>query len=70
MSLEKSISHGKEHRKPYYDSRGFDWSCRAHGSCGWCYRNRKGKDIKKLCEWTKSQLEEVETNLSNYENKK
>jgi hypothetical protein len=40
MSREKAIEHGKEHRKPYYDSRRFDWSCRAHGSCPWCERAR------------------------------
>ena len=59
MSLEKGILHGKEHRKPYYDSRRFDWSCKAHGNCGWCYSNRKGKGELKTREWTKAQLEEI-----------
>ncbi len=40
MSLEKAIEHKKEKRKPYYDSRQFDHSCRNHGSCPWCFRNR------------------------------
>ena len=40
MSLEKAIAFGKEHRKPYYDARSFDWTCRAHGSCSYCYSNR------------------------------
>lgn len=40
MSLEKAIRHGKEHRKPYYDSRAFDRTCRNHGSCSWCIKNR------------------------------
>jgi len=38
--LDKSIEHGKEHRKPYYRSGRYDRSCRPHGSCPWCLRNR------------------------------
>jgi hypothetical protein len=40
MGLEKAIEHGKEHRKPYYDTRSFDCTCRNHGSCIWCEENR------------------------------
>lgn len=40
MGLKKAIKHGKEHRKPYYDSRRFDFSCRSHGNCSWCNRSR------------------------------
>ena len=40
MSLGKAIYYGKEHRKPYYDSRRFDWSCKCNGSCGYCRANR------------------------------
>ena len=40
MSLEKAIKHGREHRKPYYDSRRFDWSCRGKAGCAWCEGNR------------------------------
>ena len=40
MSLEKAIKHKKEHRQPYYDSRRFDWTCRSHGRCSYCERNR------------------------------
>lgn len=40
MSLEKAIKYGKEHRKPYYDSRGIDTWCRNHGRCKWCSDNR------------------------------
>ncbi len=40
MSLEKSIKHGKEHRKPLRGSQRFDWSCRNHGSCSWCKDSR------------------------------
>lgn len=40
MSLDKAIEHGKEHRKPYRDSRRFAWTCRNHGSCSWCEDTR------------------------------
>lgn len=40
MSFEKAIQHGKEKRKKYRDSRRFDYSCRNHGSCGYCKRTR------------------------------
>ena len=43
MSLDKSIAHGKEHRKPYRGSKAIDPSCRNHGSCPWCEENRKHK---------------------------
>jgi len=43
MSLDKSIAHGKEHRKPYRGSKAFDPSCRNHGGCPWCEENRKHK---------------------------
>ena len=38
--LEKAIEHGKEHRKPYHDSRAVDVLCRNHGDCPWCKNNR------------------------------
>ena len=47
MTLEKTIASGKEHRKPYYGSKAIDKTCRNHGSCPWCQRNRKYKYIKK-----------------------
>lgn len=40
MSLDKAIKHNKEKRKPYLDSRRFDYSCRNHGSCAWCEHTR------------------------------
>lgn len=40
MSLDKSIKHGKEHRKQYRGSKAFDPSCRNHGSCKYCENNR------------------------------
>ena len=49
MSLDRAIEHGKEHRKPYRGSKAFDSSCRCHGGCPWCERNRmfsqKRKDL-------------------------
>lgn len=43
MSFDKAIEHNKEHRKPYRGSKVFDASCRNHGDCPWCYRNRNRK---------------------------
>lgn len=43
MSLDKAIEHGKEKRKEYIGSKAIDKSCRNHGSCPWCERNRKFK---------------------------
>ena len=43
MSLDKGIKHGKEKRKPYYDSRAVDSSCRNHGDCPHCEANRTKK---------------------------
>lgn len=40
MPIDKAIKYGKEKRKLYRDSRRFDYTCRNHGSCGWCYCNR------------------------------
>jgi len=56
MGLEKAIFYGKEHRRPYYDSRRFDTSCRnhggktkkrEHGECPWCKSNRLHNNIVK-----------------------
>ncbi len=46
MSLDKRIAKGEEKRKPYFDSRRFDYSCRNHGTCPWCYGNRTHKHKK------------------------
>ena len=40
MSLDKAIEHGKEKRKPYRGSKAVDATCRNHGSCRWCEKNR------------------------------
>ena len=41
MSLDKSIKHGKEHRRPYYGAKAADKSCRNHGSDPWAEENRR-----------------------------
>ena len=49
MSLEKSITHGKDHRKPFRGAKAIDRTCRNHGSCGWCRGNRMyGNDKREL----------------------
>ena len=50
MSLDKSIAHGKEKRKPYMGSKAIDPSCRNHGGCPWCEENRKHKFREKHME--------------------
>lgn len=49
MSLDKSIEHGKEKRKPYYGAKAIAKSCRNHGGgakyqCDWCLGNRMHKN--------------------------
>lgn len=46
MSLEKSITHGREWRKPYRGSKSFDPSCRVHGGCPYCAGGRLHKKQK------------------------
>ena len=43
MSLDKSIQHGRERRKPYRGAKAVDSTCRNHGSCPWCAKARKIK---------------------------
>ena len=43
MALDKAIAHGKEHRKQYRKSKAIDKSCRNHGGCPYCERNRRHK---------------------------
>ena len=44
MSLDKAIASGKEKRKQYRKSKAVDRTCRNHGGCPWCQKNRKHKD--------------------------
>lgn len=55
MSLDKAITSGKEHRRPYYGSKSFDYTCRNHGGkgkkhcrgqCPACLSNRTHKYVK------------------------
>jgi len=48
MSLDKAINSGKEKRKNYRKSKAIDRSCRNHGSCSWCQRNRQYQTRKAL----------------------
>ena len=63
MSLNKAILHGKEHRKPYRNSKRFDKTCRNHGSCDWCRMNRQHKNLKKMQESIDKMLEEQYNNI-------
>ena len=47
MSLDKAIEHGKERRKPYRGAKAVDATCRNHGSCRWCERNRTYKNKRR-----------------------
>lgn len=49
MPLDKSILHGKEHRKPYRRAKAVDRQCRNHGRCYWCEMQRLYARIKR--EW-------------------
>ena len=53
MTLDKSIQSGKERRKPYRGAKSIDSTCRNHGSCEWCRRNRAHKNKKRelAAEW-------------------
>ena len=61
MALDKAIKAGKEQRKPYKGGKAIDPTCRNHGSCLWCEKNRKYKNIKRL-EKALDKLKEVRYN--------
>lgn len=46
MSLDKSIEHGKEHRKQYRGAKAVDKTCRNHGSCPYCSAGRKHRELR------------------------
>lgn len=48
MGYEKSIVSGKEHRKPYRSAKAVDSTCRNHGSCSYCLRNRMHSTQKRI----------------------
>ena len=60
MSLDKAIKHGKEKRKPYKGAKAIDHTCRNHGSCPYCeknrtYNNKKREKIAKEKQWEATQ---------------
>ena len=59
MSLNKAIIHGKEYRKPYTNSKAFDYSCRNHGGCDYCKGNRM-YSINRELERTTQMLKECD----------
>ncbi len=59
MSLDKAIAHGKEHRRPYKGAKAVDSTCRNHGDCGRCRRNRTYKNDKRE-EKARKEIEEYE----------
>ena len=46
MSLDKSISSGKDKRKPFYGSKAVDQSCRDK-TCPWCRGNATHKNERR-----------------------
>jgi len=56
MSLDKSIAHGKEHRKPYRGAKAIDPTCCNHGSCEWCRQNRTHKFRDKESDTMRKQI--------------
>ena len=46
MGLDKGILYGKEHREQYRLSKRTTASCRNHGGCPWCERNRTIQSIR------------------------
>lgn len=59
MSLDKSIEHNKEHRKPYHGAKACDKTCRNHGSDDWAKDNRLYRS-NKLLEKSEQDLEEMD----------
>lgn len=60
MSLDKSIEHGKEHRKQYFKyCEQIDPSCRPHGGCEWCNNNRHYRSNKEeeRCKYEENEYE-------------
>ena len=48
MSLDKTIKHGKEHRKDYQGAKRYFKMCRNNGGCKWCADDRRYRTIKQL----------------------
>lgn len=50
MSLDKSIKHGKEYRRPYRGVKAYCKMCRNHGGCDYCRDNRLHNSKKRLAQ--------------------
>ena len=48
MAFDNQLGKGKDRRKPYRDSRSFDWQCRHGGSCDWCSNNRQFASFRRV----------------------
>ncbi len=59
MSLDKAISHGKEHRKQYRGAKACDKTCRNHGSDDWAKSNRLNRS-NRLIEKSNQELKEMD----------
>lgn len=59
MSLDKAITHHKEHRKCYYGAKAVDPACRNHGSDDWAKDNRLYRS-NKLLEKSEQDLDEID----------
>lgn len=46
MSFDNHYPNRKDQRKPYRKAKACDRSCRNHGGCVWCERNRLYQDRK------------------------
>ena len=59
MGLEKAIAAGKEHRKPYSGCKSYDQTCRNHGGCERCLRQRTYRTQKELekCRFSRKDAE-------------
>lgn len=63
MSLNKATASGKEHRKPYRGGKRCDSSCRNHGSCSWCERNRTHQRLRDVPADIEEQVQDVNPRL-------
>lgn len=61
MSLDKSIEHNKDYRKPYYRAGRFDPTCRPGGTCPYCVNSRLHSRRKKEIR-AKEEIKEFKNN--------
>lgn len=60
MSMDKSIEHGKEHRKPYRGAKAVDKTCRNHGGCSYCEAGRLHKYQRQMPAQDKEAVQDLE----------